>query len=70
MDFGETDLYEGGIMPYFTGWYYAALSTFGTETYPTQYLELVASIIVNVAGPVVLGLTIGEFANILDKITR
>lgn len=54
---------------YILFYYYATLSLVGSELLPTEYIEVVSTILLVFVGAVVVGLTIGEFSAIMESYT-
>jgi carbon starvation protein CstA len=50
--------------------YYSTLTAMGVDYFPTNNTELFTFLFVNIVGALVYGLIIGNFSEMLEKITR
>jgi hypothetical protein len=54
-------------MSYNTAFYYGCLALFGNDIYPSRQYETFIGAVVNFYGSVIIGLLIGEFSSLLNK---
>ena len=71
IDSGVTNLYTAGIMSeYLMIFYYAAQVIIGSDLIPSNEIEILWGIFIWVIGPVLMGIIIGQFSDLLNDITK
>lgn len=71
LDFKYTEAYSGTRSgKYALFYYYSAITLMGSEILPTDSLELLVATILVFVGTIFIGVVIGEFASILEAMSR
>ena len=71
IDFRETKLFNSSYLDeYIMMYYYGMLTLVANELIPTNSTELVTGIILVFIGSIIIGITIGEFANLLSEMGK
>ena len=71
-DFKQTVLYgdSSAFQKYNLVYYYAIITLIGADLMPKSETELVATILLLILGPLMMGLLIAEFSNVLYILTK